>query len=184
MGAGRAGGCVCPCWAEAEVPKAVTRPLSLNDKEKSILKDALLKLCSTDAGKLSAKIDRAFGDRSARYSKNKGGAFQLWMAGKIAELFDMEWDNQDDHSPIKTRSMGSNGNDLIMQNPLYDLFPYDVECKDVESLQVPIAIEQAKANTKAGRHWLVAWKNSQFDEPVVIISWTAFKSLWKRIIGT
>jgi len=150
------------------------RSINLNDDEqKAIL-----------AGKLPdsvvKKLTNLVRPKAKRYAKNKGAGFQKDCADLIANLFGLVWDNTNDHSPIKTRPMGSSGTDLIMQEPLYSQFKFDVEVKNVESLSVPATVEQASANTKPGRDWLIMWKRKSFKEPVVILSWSAFAKLFKK----
>jgi len=151
-----------------------TRSITLLEVEQNAL------LSGTIPATLIKKIKSAQKPRSARYSKNKGAGFQKDVAGWIADLFKLEWDNEDDHSPIKTRAMGSSGLDLIMQEPLYSMFPYDVEIKNVENLSVPVTVNQVQNNTKIGRQWLIVWKNKKFDIPVVIMNWNSFAKLWQK----
>lgn len=129
---------------------------------------------------LIKKVKTAQKPKSTRYGKNKGAGFQKQMAQVIADLLEMEWDNQDDDSPIATRSMGLNGVDIILRGEAKKRFPFDIECKAVESLSVPATIEQAKANKTPDRDWLIFWKKKSFDEPVAIMSLSAFLNLFKK----
>jgi hypothetical protein len=149
----------------------MTRAITLNDKELTQIKEL-----GTLPDSVRKKVINLTKPRSSRYGKNKGAGFQLECADLIASAHDMKWDNTDDHSVIKARTMGSSGTDLIMLEPLYSRFPFDIECKACESLGVPATIEQAQSNTKAGRHWLIMWKNKLFDDVVMILPWKAF--LW------
>jgi hypothetical protein len=151
-----------------------TRSINITDVEQKAL------LGGEVPPSLLKKIVTAQKPKSARYGKNKGAQFQKDCADFIAELFGLPWDNTDDHSPIKTRPMGSAGTDLIMQEPLYSMFRYDVECKNVESLSVPATVEQATSNTKTGRDWLIMWKRKSFKEPIIIMAQSAFAKLFKE----
>ena len=150
------------------------RSINLTDEEQKAI------LGGTLPPSVVKKVQTATKPRSSRYGKDKGAQFQKDCADFIAKLFGLEWDNTDDHSPVKTRPMGSAGTDLIFQEPLLSLFPYDVECKNVENLSVPATVEQATANVKKGRTWLIFWKRKSFKEPVVIMSQEAFGKLVRK----
>lgn len=152
----------------------MTRSISLNDKELKQIQDGFL------PESVRKKVDTALKPRSARYSKGKGASYQLECADKIANLLDVEWDNTNDRSVIKTRTMGSAGVDLIMLEPVYSSFPFDVEVKNVENLSVPKTVEQAQSNTGEGRFWMIMWKNKMFKDTTVVLPWKAFGWLWNR----
>lgn len=150
------------------------RTVSLTDREREILKRLPIPVT------LMRKLETVDKKRSARYGKSKGASFQLWVAEKISDLLSIDWNNKDDDSPIQTRSMGLSGVDIILRGDAKRLFPFDVECKAVESLNVYDTVEQAEANQGDGRDWLVAWKNKRFKEPVVIMAWSAFEKLFHK----
>lgn len=126
------------------------------------------------------KVQTAMKPKSSRYGKNKGANFQKEIAQYIADLLEIEWDNQDDNSPIQARPMGQSGNDVILRGIALEQFNYAVECKAQESLSIPATIGQVKNNTKDGQHWLIFWKKKGFDKAVVIMDTDAFKDLYKR----
>ena len=49
---------------------------------------------------------------------------------------------------IESRSMGAGGEDLIMARAAREKFPYSIECKNVEKLNVWEAYKQAAENAK------------------------------------
>ena len=150
-----------------------SRQINLSDKELGEI------LASSLSDVLKKKIDRAFKKRSARYGKNKGASFQLWVAGQIGEMLGIEWDNQDDESPIQARQMGGHGVDIILRSVAAKKFPYSIECKAVESLNVADAIQQAEDNEHKGRDWLLVWKKKGFKNPVAVLSLPVFLALAK-----
>lgn len=152
----------------------MTRSITLNDKELKQIQDGIL------PESVQKKVQTALKPRAVRFAKNKGAGFQKECADKIADLLNVEWDNTDDRSVIKTRTMGSSGTDLIMLEPVYSSFPFDVEAKAVENLSLPKTIEQAQSNTGDGRHWLIMWKHKMFKDTTVVLSWKAFEWLWNR----
>jgi hypothetical protein len=115
--------------------------------------------------------------------KAKGRSLQYWVCNKIAELYEFEFDQQNDQCPIHSRDMGQSGTDvLIRDKQLYESFKYDVECKNTETISVYSYIDQAKANTKEGRNWAVIHKKNK-SKPIVIIDADHFFNLLKQIRG-
>ena len=51
---------------------------------------------------------------------------------------------------IENRSMGAGGEDLIMSRAARDKFPFSIECKNQEKLNVWSSLEQAESNS--GKH--------------------------------
>ena len=48
---------------------------------------------------------------------------------------------------IESRSMGAGGEDLIMSRAAREKFPFSIECKNQEKMNVWSAMEQARANS-------------------------------------
>ena len=61
---------------------------------------------------------------------------------------------------IESRSMGAGGEDLIMARAASPHFPYSIECKNVEKLNVWEAYKQAKENSKDYEPLVVMKKNN------------------------
>ena len=80
---------------------------------------------------------------------------------------------------IESRSMGAGGEDLIMARAAREKFPYSIECKNVEKLNVWEAYEQAKANCNNYEPLVVMKKNQK--KPLVVIDADYFISLVKRL---
>jgi|TARA_R100000781_G_scaffold2273_2_gene3697 hypothetical protein len=68
---------------------------------------------------------------------------------------------------VESRSMGAGGEDLIMSYSARQMFPYSVECKNQESLNVWSAFEQAKKNAGAYEPVLIIKKNRKSPLAVV-----------------
>ena len=69
---------------------------------------------------------------------------------------------------IESRSMGASGEDLIMDpEPAREKFPYSIECKNVEKLNVWDAYKQAEAN-KGKYEPIVVMKKNNTKALVVI----------------
>lgn len=111
--------------------------------------------------------------------KAKGRNLQMWVCQKIANIFNIEFDNQDDQCSIHSREMGQSGVDIILRGVIYKKFLYDIECKNTEKLSLYPTIDQAINNTNLGRDWLIVHKKNRSD-PIVIMDWEAFERLFKR----
>ena len=61
---------------------------------------------------------------------------------------------------IESRSMGAGGEDLIMARAARERFPYSIECKNVEKLNVWEAYKQADENSKNYEPVVVMKKNN------------------------
>ena len=75
--------------------------------------------------------------------------------------------------------MGAGGEDLIMARAARQKFPFSIECKNVEKLNVWEAYEQAKSNCKDYEPLVVMKKNQK--KPLVVIDADYFISLVKRL---
>ena len=79
---------------------------------------------------------------------------------------------------IESRSMGAGGEDLIMARAAREKFPYSIECKNVEKLNVWEAYEQAKSNSNDYEPIVIMKKNQK--KPLVVVDADFFISLFKR----
>ena len=105
-------------------------------------------------------------------AKAKGRKLQQWVRDQLIE-------NKNIHpEDIESRSMGAGGEDLIMARAARERFPFSVECKNVEKLNVWEAYEQAKSNSKDHEPIVVMKKNQK--KPLVVVDADFFISLFKR----
>jgi len=86
-------------------------------------------------------------------AKAKGRNLQKWVVNKLIEEFDIHPED------IKSCSMGAGGEDVVMARAAREKFPFSVECKNVEKLNVWDAYEQAKANSSGYEPIVVMKKN-------------------------
>ena len=77
----------------------------------------------------------------AQSAKAKGRRLQQWVRDQLIEQLEVHPED------IESRSMGAGGEDLIMARAARQKFPYSVECKNVEKLNVWEAYAQATANS-------------------------------------
>jgi hypothetical protein len=105
--------------------------------------------------------------------KAKGRNLQKWVREQLIEQLDIHPED------IESRSMGAGGEDLIMARAARQKFPFSVECKNVEKLNVWEAYEQAKANCGSYEPIVVMKKNHK--KPLVVIDAESFIKLVGRI---
>ena len=106
-------------------------------------------------------------------AKAKGRKLQQWVRDQIIEQLEVHPED------IESRSMGAGGEDLIMARAARQKFPFSVECKNVEKLNVWEAYEQAKSNCNDYAPLVVMKKNQK--KPLVVIDADYFISLVKRL---
>lgn len=102
-----------------------------------------------------------------RSAKNKGKRLQNLVTLKFRELFRGILTEGD----IQSQTMGVNGTDVVLSPSAKNLIPYDIECKNNESLVGAVmadAIEQAETNTEQGRIPLLIFKSNNQPERVIL----------------
>ena len=87
-------------------------------------------------------------------AKAKGRKLQQWMRNLLIEKLEVHPED------IESRSMGAGGEDLIMARAARQKFPYSIECKNVEKLNVWEAYKQAEENSKDYEPVVVMKKNN------------------------
>ena len=105
-------------------------------------------------------------------AKAKGRRLQQWVVKQLIETFDIHPEDS------KSCSMGAGGEDVVMARAAREKFPYSVECKNVEKLNVWDAYDQAKANAKDYEPIVVMKKNGK--KPLVIVDAEYFINLNKE----
>ena len=104
--------------------------------------------------------------------KAKGRRLQQWMRDLLIEELDIHPED------IESRPMGSQGEDLIMSRAAREKFPFSIEAKNQESLNVWRAWEQALANSGKYDPILVIKKNNV--KPLVVVDAEYFVNLIKE----
>lgn len=132
--------------------------------------------------RLIKKFQRAEKKITVGSAKGKGRSLQYWVCERLAEIFGIEFVQSDDECLIHSREMGQHGTDIIVRGELHKKFPFDVECKAQESLNVPEWVRQARENNKKeDRDWLVVFKKQTIGgEPLVLMDWSCFEKLFKK----
>ena len=101
----------------------------------------------------------------------KGRRFQQWVRDKLIETLRVHPED------IESRSMGAGGEDLIMARAAREKFPYSVECKNQERLNLWEAYSQAEAN--CGDHQPIVFLKKNNHKPLVLVDADYFVKLHK-----
>jgi len=104
-------------------------------------------------------------------AKAKGRRLQQWVRDQLIESLDVHPED------VESRSMGASGEDLIMARAAREKFPFSIECKNVEKLNVWDAYDQAKVNSGDYEPIVVMKKNGK--KPLVVIDAEYFISMNK-----
>ena len=105
-------------------------------------------------------------------AKAKGRNLQKWV---VAQLVEHLGANPED---IESRPMGSQGEDIILGNQSRQIFPYSVECKNQEKVNVWEAYAQAEQNCKGYEPVVVIKRNRQ--KPLVLVDAEHFVELCNK----
>ena len=104
--------------------------------------------------------------------KAKGRRLQQWVRDLLIEKLEVHPED------IESRSMGAGGEDLIMSRSAREKFPYSIECKNQESLNIWKSYEQAQQNSGNYEHIVVLKRNNV--KPLVLVDADYFVELHKK----
>ena len=105
-------------------------------------------------------------------AKAKGRRLQQWFRDLLIEKLDIHPED------IESRSMGAGGEDLIMARAARQRFPYSIECKNQESINVWKSYEQAQENSKDYEPVVVLKRNN--TKPLVLVDAEYFVKLHEK----
>ena len=105
-------------------------------------------------------------------AKAKGRHLQGWTRKKLIEEYGIHEED------IKTAVMGESGEDIKMARAAREKFPFSIECKNTERLNVWQAYDQAKENCGKYEPIVVMKKNRK--KPLVVIDAEAFIKLMNK----
>ena len=94
-------------------------------------------------------------------AKGKGRRFQQWVRDMLIEHRNVHPEDSE------SRSMGAGGEDIIMARDARKKFPFSIECKNVEKLNVYEAYAQAEANS--GDHEPILFMKKNRKKPLVVV---------------
>ena len=107
-------------------------------------------------------------------AKQKGRKLQQWVRDKLIEELGVHPED------IESRSMGAGGEDLIMSRAARNKFPYSIECKNQESVNIWAAYEQAKENSGDYEPIVVLKRNN--TKPLVLVDADYFVRLHNELV--
>ena len=102
-------------------------------------------------------------------AKAKGRRFQQWVRDKLIETLNVHPED------VESRSMGAGGEDLIMARAAREKFPYSIECKNQEKVNVWESYSQAVDNSKNYEPVVVIKRNNH--KPLVVVDAEYFVKL-------
>ncbi len=158
--------------------------ISLNGKELEFLLNMFLTNLSLPNkikfNTVYKKLKRALMPIKISSRKAKGRNLQQQVCRDIANILDIEYNQQDDNCLIHSREMGQAGKDIILRGIAKERFPYSIECKSVENLHLDKAIKQIKYNmTKEDIGFLIIHKKK--NQPILVtLEWEELCSLLYR----
>jgi len=107
-------------------------------------------------------------------AKQKGRKLQQWVRDKLIEELGVHPED------IESRSMGAGGEDLIMARAARKKFPYSIECKNQEAVNVWKSYEQAKENSGDYEPIVVLKRNN--TKPLVLVDADYFVRLHNELV--
>ena len=90
----------------------------------------------------------------SRSAKNKGKRLQNLVRDLILEKF-----TQLEEDDVRSTTMGDSGEDVLLSPAARKLFPFSVECKNQEKLNIWSALEQAENNSNGHTPLLIFKRN-------------------------
>ena len=93
----------------------------------------------------------------ARSAKSKGRRLQDEVQEKLLKLYENTLEPDD----IKKAIMGESGTDIKLSPAARRMFPYSVECKNQEKINIWSALKQAEDNTLPGTAPLVVFRRNR-----------------------
>ena len=109
-------------------------------------------------------------------AKAKGRRLQQWFRDLLIENLGVHPED------VESRSMGAGGEDLIMARAAREKFPYSIECKNQEKVNIWQSYSQAVENSKDYEPVVVVKRNNH--KPLVIVDAEYFVGLHKGDIST
>jgi hypothetical protein len=103
--------------------------------------------------------------------KAKGRSLQKLVVQAILKAFPSLTEND-----VMSRPMGSQGTDVILSEAALKAFPYSVECKNVEKLNVWSSLQQTLANQKRSTTAILIVKRNH-TAPYVMLPLDKFMEL-------
>ncbi len=105
-------------------------------------------------------------------AKAKGRRLQQWFRDLLIHKLDIHPDD------VESRSMGAGGEDLIMARAARKKFPYSIECKNQEKINIWKSYFQAQENSKDYEPIVVIKRNNH--KPLLLVDAEHFIDLHSK----
>tara|TARA_R100001198_G_scaffold62954_1_gene36811 strand:- start:1396 stop:1743 length:348 start_codon:yes stop_codon:yes gene_type:complete len=105
-------------------------------------------------------------------AKAKGRRLQQWFRDLLIHKLDIHPDD------VESRSMGAGGEDLIMARAARKKFPYSIECKNQEKINIWKSYFQAQENSKDYEPIVVVKRNNH--KPLLLVDAEHFIDLHSK----
>lgn len=156
------------------------KEILFNKDEHKFLIELLKLQNSKKAEKLVKKLQNADKKIKVSSAKNKGRQLQYTVCEMIADKFNVKFDQNDDSGLIQSRPMGQHNEDIILRGNLKEQFPFSIECKNCEKINLSDWIRQAKNNIKENTDWLLIFKKHTLGtKPLVCLDFDTFLKHFK-----
>ena len=106
-------------------------------------------------------------------AKAKGRRLQQWFRDLLIEKLNIHPED------IESRSMGAGGEDLIMARAARENFPYSVECKNQEKINLWESYNQAQQNSKNHEPVVILKRNN--SKPLILVDAEYFVKLHQDV---
>ena len=106
-------------------------------------------------------------------AKAKGRILQQWFRDLLIEKLNIHPED------IESRSMGAGGEDLIMARAAREKFPYSVECKNQEKINLWESYNQAQQNSKNHEPVVILKRNN--SKPLILVDAEYFVKLHQNV---
>lgn len=113
--------------------------------------------------------------------KGKGRGLQYWVCERIAGMFGIKFVQSDDDCLVQSRPMGQHSVDIILRGELKKKFPFSIECKAQETLNITEWIRQARENELSDTSWMLIFKKQTLgSKPIVCLDFETFLQYYKK----
>ena len=106
-------------------------------------------------------------------AKAKGRRLQQWFRDLLIEKLNIHPED------IESRSMGAGGEDLIMARAAREKFPYSIECKNQEKINLWESYNQAQQNSKNHEPVVILKRNN--SKPLILVDAEYFVKLHQNV---
>ena len=106
-------------------------------------------------------------------AKAKGRRLQQWFRDLLIEKLNIHPED------IESRSMGAGGEDLIMARAAREKYPYSIECKNQEKINLWESYNQAQQNSKNHEPVVILKRNN--SKPLILVDAEYFVKLHQDV---